>query len=75
MLVLNMIYVDLIVKKKIYRYFEMSFSCFGSFGVWGVINLPMSRTESKYKTKKKNVSFFHLKCIVFWSYMWLLSWN
>ena len=22
--------------KKIYRYFEMSFSCFGPFGVWGV---------------------------------------
>ena len=65
MLVLNMIYVDLIVKKKIYRYFEMSFSCFGSFGVWGMINLPMSRTESKYKTKKKNVSFFPLKCIGF----------
>ena len=52
-------------KKKFYKYFEMPFSCFGSFGVWGVINIPMSRTESKYKTKKKNVSFFHLKCIVF----------
>ena len=23
-------------KKKIYRYFEISFSCFGPFGVWGV---------------------------------------
>ena len=23
-------------KKKIYRYFKMSFSCFGSFRVWGV---------------------------------------
>ena len=23
-------------KKKIYKYFEMSFSCFGLLGVWGV---------------------------------------
>ena len=35
--VLDMIFVDWIVKKKkIYRYFEMSFSCFGPFGVWAV---------------------------------------
>ena len=52
-------------QKKIYKYFELSFSCFGSFRVWGVINIPMSRIESKYKTKEKNVSFFLLKCIVF----------
>ena len=24
-------------KRKIYKYFEMSFSCFRPFGVWGVI--------------------------------------
>ena len=24
-------------EKKIYKYFEMSFSCFGPFGVWGMI--------------------------------------
>ena len=38
MLVLDMIYVDWIVekKKKFYRYMEMSFSCFGPFGVLGV---------------------------------------
>ena len=30
-------YVDRIVKrKKVYKYFEMYFSCFGPFGVWGV---------------------------------------
>ena len=32
-------FVDWIVKRKernIYRYFEMSFSCFRPFGVWGV---------------------------------------
>ena len=27
-------------KKKIYRYFEMSFSCFRPFGVWGVTLCP-----------------------------------
>ena len=59
MLVLNMIYVDLIVKKKkkstgILRCFSHALDPLG-FG--GVINIPMSRTESKYKTKKKNVSF------------------
>ena len=57
MLVLNMIYVDLIVKKKkkstgILRCFSHALDPLG-FG--GVINIPMSRTESKYKTKKKNV--------------------
>ena len=42
MLVLDMIYVDWIVKKKekkIYKYFEMSFSCLGPFGVWVVTSL------------------------------------
>ena len=43
----------------------MSFSCFGSFGVWGMINIPMSRTESKYKTKKKKCKFFSFEVYSF----------
>ena len=40
MLVLDIIFVDLIVKKEnIYRYYETLFSCFGPFGVWGVTPL------------------------------------
>ena len=37
MLVLDMLYLDWIVKKeKIASTFEMSFSCFGPFEVWGM---------------------------------------
>ena len=63
MLVLDMIYVDWIVKKgkKIYRYFEMSFSCFGPFGVWGMTSfLYMKRIlggESLYGSRTKLVFY------------------
>ena len=54
MLVLDMIYVDWIVKKrkkKIYRYFEMSFSCFGPFGVWGVTLRVVEKVMMTYLGK------------------------
>ena len=48
MLVHDMIFMDWIVKKgkkKIYRYFETYFSCFGPFGVWGVIAITIERNQ------------------------------
>ena len=34
-------------KKKIYRYFKMSFSCFRPFGVWGVTEVAFNQAEAE----------------------------
>ena len=39
-------------KKKIYRYFEMSFSCFRPFGVWGVTWTILQNTYEGTKAVK-----------------------
>ena len=42
-------------EKKIYRYFEMSFLCFGPFGVWGMTTLDPTNKGSETVDDEKDL--------------------
>ena len=47
-------------KKKNYKYFEMSFSCFGLFGVWGMTSHVTGKFLSIPKVRKNCVFSSHI---------------
>ena len=61
MLVLDMIYLNWIVKKeKSTSAFEMSSSCFGPFGVWGVMDITNHKNYFKSENARNSINFDYL---------------